>query len=50
MTKRKTTITAGKLVKTVVYTVPHPRDSEHVRASRITSAALKALRTVCGSL
>lgn len=54
MAKRKTTITAGKLVKTVVYTVPHPRDSEHGRAakSQITSAAQRALnfRTAQGRL
>lgn len=54
MAKRKTVITAGKLVKTIVYTVPHPRDSEHVRAakSKITSAAQRALnfRTAQGRL
>lgn len=54
MAKRKKTITAGRLVKTVVYTVPQPRDKEHVRAakSRITSAAQRALnfRTAQGRL
>lgn len=54
MAKRKKIIRAGRLVKTVVYTVPQPRDSEHVRAakSRITSAAQRALnfRTAQGRL
>lgn len=54
MAKRKTVITAGNLVKTVIYTVPQPRDSEHVRAakSKITSAAQRALnfRTAQGRL
>lgn len=45
MAKRKKTITAGRLVKTVVYTVPQPRDGDHVRAakSKMTTAAQKAL-------
>lgn len=54
MAKRKKVITAGNLVKTVVYTVPGPRDSEHVRAakSRATTAAQKALnyKTAQGKL
>lgn len=54
MAKRKKVIRAGRLVKTVVYTVPQPRDSEHVRAekSKITSAAQRALnfRTAQGRL
>lgn len=45
MAKRKKVITAGRLVKTVIYTVPQPRDDDHVRAakSRITTAAQRAL-------
>lgn len=45
MAKRKKVITAGRLVKAVIYTVPQPRDGEHVRAARskITSAAQRAL-------
>ena len=41
MAKRKKVIRAGRVVKTVIYTVPQPRDSEHVRAekSKVTSAA-----------
>ena len=54
MAKRKKVIRAGRLVKTVVYTVPQPRDSEHVRAekSKVTSAAQRALnfRTAQGRL
>lgn len=54
MAKRKKVIRAGRLVKTVVYTVPQPRDSEYVRAekSKITSAAQRALnfRTAQGRL
>ena len=54
MAKRKKVIGADRLVKTVVYTVPQPRDSEHVRAekSKITSAAQRALnfRTAQGRL
>lgn len=54
MAKRKKVITAGSLVKVVVYTVPQPRDPEHVRAtkSRVSSAAQKALnyRTAQGKL
>ena len=44
MAKRKKIITAGRLVKTVIYTVPQPRDNEHARAakSKITSAAKRA--------
>lgn len=45
MAKRRKTITAGRLVKTVIYTVPGPRDSEHVRAakSKATTEAQRAL-------
>lgn len=45
MAKRKKVITAGRLVKVVVYTVPQPRDAEHVRAakSKMTTAAQRAL-------
>lgn len=54
MAKRKRTIRAGNLVKTVIYTVPHPRDPDHVRAakSRATTAAQRALnyRTAQGKL
>ena len=54
MAKRKKVITAGSLVKVVVYTVPLPRDPEHIRAakSRVSSAAQKAMnyRTAQGKL
>ena len=54
MAKRKKIITAGRLVKTVIYTVPQPRDNEHARAakSKITSAAKRAhnYRTAQGRL
>lgn len=54
MAKRKKVITAGSLVKTIVYTAPQPRDSEHVRAakSKITTDAQRALnyRTAQGKL
>ena len=45
MAKRKKTITAGCIVKTILYTAPEPRDSERVRAekSRMTTAAQKAM-------
>lgn len=45
MAKRKKTIVAGDLIKTVIYTAPEPRDGPRVRAakSRITSAAQKAM-------
>lgn len=45
MAKRKKVITAGQLVKAVIYTAPQPRDSEFIRAakSRTTTAARKAL-------
>ena len=41
MAKRKKTITAGRLVKTILYTAPEPRDTERARAekSHITAAA-----------
>lgn len=52
--KRKKVIIAGNLVKTIVYTVPQPRDGEHVRAakSKMTTAAQRALnyRTAQGKL
>lgn len=45
MAKRKKTITAGSLVKTILYTAPEPRDGERVRAekSKMTTAAQKAM-------
>ena len=41
MAKRKKTITAGRLVKTILYTAPEPRDTERARAekSHMTAAA-----------
>ena len=54
MAKRKRVITAGRLVKEVIYTVPQPRDGERVRAgrSKLTTAAQRALnyRTAQGRL
>lgn len=43
--KRKKTIAAGCIVKTILYTAPEPRDGERVRAekSRMTTAAQKAM-------
>lgn len=45
MAKRKKTITAGRLVKTILYTAPEPRDTERARAekSHITAAAQKRM-------
>ena len=45
MAKRKKTIIAGRLVKTVIYTAPEPLDGPRARAekSRVTSAAQKAM-------
>lgn len=45
MAKRKKTITAGRIVKTILYTAPEPRDGERARAekSRMTTAAQKAM-------
>lgn len=45
MAKRKKTITAGCLVKTILYTAPEPRDGARARAekSRMTTAAQKAM-------
>lgn len=45
MAKRKKTITAGRIVKTILYTAPEPRDGERIRAekSRMTTAAQKAM-------
>ena len=45
MAKRKKTIIAGQLVKTVIYTAPEPQDVPKVRAvkSRMTTAAQKAM-------
>lgn len=45
MAKRKKTITAGCIVKTIIYTAPEPRDGERTRAekSRMTTAAQKAM-------
>lgn len=54
MAKRKKVIRAGRLVKTVVYTSPQPRDGEYIRAekSKVTRAAQRALnfRTAQGRL
>lgn len=54
MAKRKKTIIAGRLRKTVIYTAPEPRDNPRTRAakSRATSAAQKAMndRTARGRL
>ena len=45
MAKRKKTITAGRIVKTILYTAPEPRDGERTRAekSRMTTAAQQAM-------
>lgn len=45
MAKRKKTITAGRIVKTILYTAPEPRDGVRARAekSRLTTAAQKAM-------
>ena len=45
MAKRKKTIIAGQIVKTIIYTAPEPRDGQQARAekSRMTSAAQKAM-------
>ena len=45
MAKRKKTITAGCIVKPILYTAPEPRDGERARAekSRMTTAAQKAM-------
>lgn len=45
MAKRKKTITAGRIVKTILYTAPEPRDGERARAekSRMTTTAQKAM-------
>ena len=45
MAKRKKTITAGRIVKTILYTAPEPRDGDRARAekSRMTTAAQKAM-------
>lgn len=45
MAKRKKTITAGCIVKTILYTAPEPRDGAQARAekSRMTTAAQKAM-------
>ena len=45
MAKRKKTITAGCIVKTILYTAPEPRDGARARAekSRMTTAAQKAM-------
>lgn len=54
MAKRKKTITAGRIVKTILYTAPEPRDGERARAekSRMTTAAQKSMndKTACGRL
>lgn len=45
MAKRKKTIIAGRIVKTIIYTAPEPLDGKRARAekSRMTSAAQKAM-------
>ena len=45
MAKRKKTIIAGQIVKTIIYTAPEPLDGKRARAekSRMTSAAQKAM-------
>lgn len=45
MAKRKKTIIAGQIVKTIIYTAPEPQDGKRARAekSRMTSAAQKAM-------
>ena len=45
MAKRKKTIIAGRIVKTVIYTAPEPLDGRRTRAekSRMTTAARKAM-------
>ena len=45
MAKRKKTITAGNIVKTIIYTAPEPCDSARARGvkSRMTTAAQKAI-------
>lgn len=54
MAKRKKTITAGRLVKTILYTAPEPRDTERARAekSRMTAAAQQRMndKTARGKL
>ena len=54
MAKRKKTITAGCIVKTILYTAPEPRDGGRARAekSRMTTAAQKAMndKTARGKL
>ena len=54
MAKRKKTIVAGCIVKTILYTAPEPRDGTRARAekSRMTTAAQKAMndRTARGRL
>lgn len=54
MAKRMKTIKAGRLVKTILYTAPEPRDGERVRAekSRMTAAAQKIMndKTARGKL
>lgn len=45
MAKRKKTIIAGPIVKTIIYTAPEPQDGKRARAekSKMTSAAQKAM-------
>ena len=45
MAKRKKTIIAGSIVKTIIYTAPEPLDGKRARAekSRMTTAAQKAM-------
>lgn len=45
MAKRKKTIIAGQIVKTIIYTAPEPLDGKRARAekSKMTSAAQKAM-------
>ena len=49
LAKGKKTITAGRIVKTILYTAPEPRDGDRARAekSRLTTAAQKAVNDKC---
>ena len=54
MAKRKKTIVAGRIVKTIIYTAPEPLDGKRARAekSRMTTAAQKVMndKAACGRL
>lgn len=51
MAKRKKTIIAGSIVKTIIYTAPEPLDGKRARAekSRMTTAAQKAMNDKAAS-